>query len=228
MNQATVIKGLQQEIDALVDELAFYKDSFGRTSLALKTIKDGVWDYNLIKGEVYFNPQYYLMLGYKPYELPQSRQTWIDLLHPDDREKTVSYVDDCIKNDNDWAVEFRLKTKTGDYKWILGRGDVVVRDKDGNPLRRIGTHTDITEKKQLEVEREELIEKLNVSLEAVNTLSGMIPICSSCKNIRDDKGFWNRIEEYIQSHSTALFTHSICPDCAEKLYGDDEWFKEFK
>lgn len=226
MNQTSKIKSLQQQIDGLIDELAFYKDSFGRTSLALETIKDGVWDYNLIKGEVYFSPQYYLMLGYKPYELPQSRQTWINLLHPDDREKTVSHIDKCIEIDNDWSIEFRLRTKDGGYKWILGRGNVVARDKDGCPLRRIGTHTDITEKKQLEVEREELIEKLNVSLQTVNTLSGMIPICSSCKNIRDDKGFWNRIEEYIQSHSTALFTHSICPECAEKIYGDDDWYKE--
>ncbi len=228
MSQSTEIKKLQKQIDTLVDELAFNKDSFGRTSLALETIKDGVWDYNLIKGEVYFSPQYYIMLGYKPYELPQSRQTWIDLLHPADREKTVSYVDNCIKNDTDWSVEFRLRTKNGDYRWILGRGNVAVRDKDGTPLRRIGTHTDITEKKHLEIEREELIEKLNTTLETVDTLSGMIPICSSCKNIRDDKGFWNKIEEYIQSHSTALFTHSICPDCAEKLYGEEDWYKEFK
>ena len=61
-------------------------------------------------------------------------------------------------------------------------------------------------------------EKLQDALGKVKTLTGLLPICASCKKIRDDKGYWNQIESYIKSHSEAEFTHSICPDCAEKLY----------
>ena len=65
---------------------------------------------------------------------------------------------------------------------------------------------------------EKTIEELNAALDKVKILSGLLPICSSCKNIRDDKGYWNRIEMYISEHSQAEFTHGICPDCAKKLY----------
>jgi hypothetical protein len=54
----------------------------------------------------------------------------------------------------------------------------------------------------------------------IKTLSGLLPICASCKKIRDDKGYWNQIETYIKNHSDATFTHGICPDCMEKLYPD--------
>ncbi|MDH3391775.1 MAG: hypothetical protein OEL85_08260, partial [Desulfobulbaceae bacterium] len=57
-------------------------------------------------------------------------------------------------------------------------------------------------------------------LDKVNLLGGMLPICASCKKIRDDKGYWNQIETYIRDHSEAEFSHGICPDCAQKLYPD--------
>lgn len=67
-------------------------------------------------------------------------------------------------------------------------------------------------------ERTTLIQKLQESLKEVKKLSGLLPICSSCKNIRDDKGYWNKVEQYISEHADIQFTHGICPDCAEKLY----------
>lgn len=67
-------------------------------------------------------------------------------------------------------------------------------------------------------EMESTIEKLKTTLNRVKLLSGMIPICASCKKIRDDKGYWNQIESYIKSHSEAEFSHGICPQCTEKLY----------
>jgi PAS domain S-box-containing protein len=77
---------------------------------------------------------------------------------------------------------------------------------------------DITERKQAEKEREELIEKLTDALAEVRTLSGLLPICSSCKKIRDDKGYWKQIEEYFYSHSDVRFSHGLCPDCMAKFY----------
>jgi hypothetical protein len=69
-------------------------------------------------------------------------------------------------------------------------------------------------------EKEQLITELQEALAKVKTLSGLLPICASCKKIRDDRGYWNRIEAYIGKHSDAQFSHGICPDCAKKLYPD--------
>jgi uncharacterized PurR-regulated membrane protein YhhQ (DUF165 family) len=84
---------------------------------------------------------------------------------------------------------------------------------------------EIEQRIQAEKERDRVIKELQKALSEVKTLRGFIPICASCKNIRDDKGYWKKIEEYIQSHSDAEFSHSICPDCAKKLYPD---FKDYK
>ncbi len=73
---------------------------------------------------------------------------------------------------------------------------------------------------KMEAEREQLITELQEALAKVKTLSGLLPICASCKKIRDDKGYWQAIEGYISEHSEAEFTHGICPDCVKKLYPD--------
>ncbi len=77
---------------------------------------------------------------------------------------------------------------------------------------------DITERKEAEEERARLIGELQEALAKVKTLSGLLPICASCKSIRDDQGYWQQIEAYIRDHSEAEFSHSVCPECAKKLY----------
>jgi hypothetical protein len=76
----------------------------------------------------------------------------------------------------------------------------------------------ITERKKADEERERLISELETALTEVKTLSGLLPICASCKKIRDDKGYWNQIESYIANRTDARFTHGICPDCKKELY----------
>lgn len=83
---------------------------------------------------------------------------------------------------------------------------------------------EIKERKRAELENEELITKLKGALNEIKTLHGILPICCECKSIRDDKGYWKRIEDYIGEHSDADFSHSICPKCMEKLYGNEDWF----
>jgi ABC-type phosphate/phosphonate transport system substrate-binding protein len=87
-----------------------------------------------------------------------------------------------------------------------------------------GLNDELTERRRIEAERERLIAELNDALNKVKTLKGLLPICASCKKIRDDKGYWNQIEEYIEDHSDAQFTHGICPECKKKLYPD--YFKD--
>ena len=79
------------------------------------------------------------------------------------------------------------------------------------------------ERKRAQDERERLIAELQGALAQVKTLKGLLPICASCKKIRDDQGYWNQIEDYISRHSKATFSHGICPECAKRLY--PEYFK---
>ncbi len=73
-------------------------------------------------------------------------------------------------------------------------------------------------KHRLDMERQQLVMELKEALAKVKKLSGLLPICASCKKIRDDSGYWNQVEAYIRKHSEAEFTHSICPECMRKLY----------
>lgn len=79
---------------------------------------------------------------------------------------------------------------------------------------------------KIDSEREKLINELQDALEQVKQLKGLIPICAACKKIRDDQGYWNQIEAYIEQHSEAQFSHGICQDCAKELYWDSEWYKK--
>ena len=92
-----------------------------------------------------------------------------------------------------------------------------IRDAGGRVLGTSTIARDITERKRAESEREKLVRKLREALANVKTLSGLLPICSYCKKIRNDKGYWEQLEAYFHHHSEAEFSHSICPDCYEKV-----------
>ena len=95
-----------------------------------------------------------------------------------------------------------------------------IRDESGNIIGLTLILTDITARKQIEEERNQLIQELKNALDKVKQLSGLLPVCANCKKIRDDKNNWQPIENYIDEHSEAKFSHSLCPECAKKLYPD--------
>jgi hypothetical protein len=82
---------------------------------------------------------------------------------------------------------------------------------------------EVADRKQAVKEREKLIKELQEAFENIKTLSGLLPICAHCKKIRDDKGYWNNLEEYIQTHSDVSFSHGMCSECSDKIYGDEDW-----
>jgi hypothetical protein len=96
----------------------------------------------------------------------------------------------------------------------------VIRDNQGRALGASSITYDITERKKIEAERTDLIARMNETLSKVKTLSGLLPICASCKKIRDDHGYWQKLETFVREHSDAEFSHSICPDCMKVLYPD--------
>ncbi len=153
------------------------RQSESRLELALESAGLGLWDQNLKNGEVIRNRRWAEMLGYTLEELGTSVQSWKDLIHPDD----LPLVNRIAKDHEEgripfFKVEHRLKTKTGEWKWILNWGKVVERDENGRPLRATGTHLDITERKREEEERlklEAMIQQAQ-KFESLNVMAGSI------------------------------------------------------
>jgi PAS domain S-box-containing protein len=119
--------------------------------------------------------------------------------------------------------ELLLKKKCGEVLNTALSARLVL-DGNGQPVGVRGLLRDITERKRAEEDRERLISELQKALSDVRQLSGLLPICASCKKIRDDNGYWNQIESYIKEHSGAEFSHSLCPDCIKVLY--PEFYKK--
>jgi PAS domain S-box-containing protein len=122
--------------------------------------------------------------------------------------------------------------KTGEHKYVeskllsleremwLGTWLVPLRNESGGVTGVMGVSRDISNRKWLEEDKQKLLNRLQESLSQVKTLGGLLPICASCKKIRDDSGYWQQVESYIQKHTDATFTHGVCPDCFSKLYPD--------
>jgi signal transduction histidine kinase len=96
------------------------------------------------------------------------------------------------------------------------------RDSEGNFLGIVETIHDVTKRKMLEDEREGLIAELQEALATIKTLRGLIPMCAWCRKVRDDNGYWKKVEAYVEEHSSAHFTHGICPECEENFKNEDD------
>ncbi len=127
------------------------RQSEERLQLAFEGSGDGLWDWNIPAGTVYLSPQWLGMLGYEPTELPHAYATWEQLLHPDDRELALTKLNAHLHDSTvRYAFDYRLRAKDGHWKWISNFGKVVAYDDHGHPLRMIGTHRDISDRKQAE------------------------------------------------------------------------------
>ena len=130
---------------------AALRESEERLRLALKAANQGMFDLNLKTGESRVNDEYALMLGYDPSGFRETNIDWIERMHPDDRDAVArAYLGYIEGQTFEYRVEFRQRTRSGGWKWILSLGSLIERDAEGRPLRMLGTHTDITERKQIE------------------------------------------------------------------------------
>lgn len=119
--------------------------------LALEAADQGVYDLDPRSGEARVSPEFEQMLGYRPRTLPMTVDSWIEGLHPDDREASVRLFEEYLAGERDkYESEFRMRGADGDYRWILSLGQIVDRDEEGRPARFVGTHTDITHLKEVE------------------------------------------------------------------------------
>ena len=188
-------------------------------------ISDVVWttDINLVFK--YITPSIDFALGYQPEEL--IGRTPEAIMTPEAINRTRSLLNDELnktRRGRSEAVRFiefeeACLHKNGETLWFSSVVSLI-RDSKGEITGIHGVSRNITEQKQAEEEKEKLIFELQEALSEVKTLSGLLPICSHCKKIRDDRGYWNQLESYLLDHSNALLSHSICPECAEKYYPD--------
>jgi PAS domain S-box-containing protein len=156
------------------------------------------------------NPAWERVLGFSQEEL-QSKPM-IEFVHPEDRERTIDQNRRVRVGGQALSFENRYLCKNGSYKWLLWNA---TPDLDHQVIYSVAR--DITERKRTEEEREKLLRELQTALAEVKELQKILPICSYCKNIRDDENYWQTVESYISHHTNSRFSHSICPTCYENV-----------
>ncbi len=118
--------------------------------LALDSVGDGVWDWDMTTDKVYSSPRWKALLGYADDEISDSLDEWRRLTHPEDLPRALEAIRLSSELDHPYEVELRMRCKDGTTKWLLVRGKITERDRDGTPLRMVGTNTDITVRHQHE------------------------------------------------------------------------------
>jgi PAS domain S-box-containing protein len=159
----------------------------------------------------YFNERWLNFTG-RTFE-QESGDGWAEGVHPDDLAPCVEYYLENFKARKIFEMEYRLKRSDGVYRWLFDRG-VPFYSEGGEFLGFIGSCIDITDKRYAQ-------EQLKIAREReLKNLRGLLPICVSCKKIKENDGYWKRVEKYVSDHSEVDFSHGLCPDCAAKLYPD--------
>ena len=138
---------------------ATLREKVERLNMAFEASSDGLWDWNIPTGAMFYSPRFFTMLGYAPEEFPPSLESWRSLVHADDITRVEQALTGRLVRSETYKEEFRMRSKSGEWRWILSRGKVVERDVDGAPTRAVGTHVDITERKKSEAALRESEEK---------------------------------------------------------------------
>jgi two-component system, cell cycle sensor histidine kinase and response regulator CckA len=143
-------------------------ESEERLRLALRSANQGLYDLNVQTGDATVTAEYATMLGYDPAAFRETNASWIERLHPDDREPVARAYRDYIGGKTaEYRVEFRQRTADGRWRWILSIGSIVARGEGGEPLRMLGTHTDITDRKEAEESLRRNEQDLSITLQSI-------------------------------------------------------------
>lgn len=176
-NQPVRLIGIVQDITDRKQAEEALRESQQRLELALTCADLGVWDLNLLTGEMTFSERLLVNLGYSPAEIRPHISEWEERLHPDDKPHALEILATHLRGDTPlYEAEYRLQTRNGEWKWMLTRAAVIERESDGQPLRMSGTLLDITARKNAEAERHQLQAQLFQAqkMESIGTLAGGI------------------------------------------------------
>jgi len=223
INELEELRQRVSEFEISEEELKKAKDALSIVFDAVDSTVGGVIIANNDGQITYVNPSFLRMFEYAD----KSQVLGKDAaeLFPGEEIKTFTDVQAIIDLTSGATEEFSVQTKDGRV-FTVEVSCSNVTNSDGTIVGRMASFVDITKHKQLDQEREQLIQRLQDALSKIKVLRGLIPICASCKSIRDDKGYWHKVEEYIRDHSEAQLTHGVCPACARKLY--PEFYKAEK
>jgi len=159
------------------------------------------------------NTTFLRMTGYSREEVIGHTSSELNMwVEPDERKAMIPIL---LKEGRISNHDVRFRMKSAEIRYMLRSAELIDL---GGQAAIISVCKDITERNLASQERERLIAQLAASLSKVKLLSGMLPICASCKRIRDDRGEWSQVESYIKERSEASFSHGLCPECVEKLY----------
>ncbi|WFB36513.1 ABC transporter substrate-binding protein [Kiritimatiellota bacterium B12222] len=157
------------------------------------------------------------LTGYYPEELTgPTGMVFGNLIVSEDAAAVVEEINQATTEKRRFCIQYRILHRNGETRWVWEQGMQVSSEHDEGMLE--GFICDISDQKQLESEKEIAFTKLQNLLNEIKILKGIIPICSSCKKIRNHSGAWEQLEAYIRSHTEADFSHGICPDCVKALY----------
>ncbi len=157
----------------VIQQQLLLRESEARWQFALEGAGDGVWDWNALTNEVFFSRRWKEMLGYSEEEIGSTLDEWDKRVHPDDREKCLADLDAHFQGKTPvYKNEHRMLCKDGSYRWILDRGRVIEWQPDGKPLRIVGTHSDVTERRRYQSKIEQMLAEQNAMLE--NQLVGIV------------------------------------------------------
>lgn len=194
--------------DARQDHLAVLETVLGEsTDPIFSILEDGTY--------LYVNRTFSSHFDREPEEVVGCRI--YDIFPADEAEKRMAVVKKAFATAETIVFEVRVPMAREEDRFFITSVKPIL-DQNGRVTSVVCISKDITDRKRFEREQERLILELQQALAKVRTLSGLLPICSNCKNIRDDKGYWIQIEAYIHEHSEADFTHGICPQCKKVLY----------
>lgn len=195
------------------------RESEERFKLSMEATNDGIWDWNVQTKEAYYSPAYYTMLGYEVGGFSTSSSAWKELVHPEDWAMVNEENLNCVNGLSDSIeMEFRMKSNSGEWKWIYSRGRVVERDKKGIALRIVGTHVDITERKQFE-------DTLKQRNHFIQTVLDNLPIGIALNNIDEGKAtYMNKMFQEIYGWSEEALKD--ISQFFERIYPDKQYREE--